>query len=76
MNKEKRQRLLYAQSLLSKASDIVADVRDDEQDDFDNLPESIQDAARGQQMSDAVDAMEDAIESIEEASSCIDKAAG
>lgn len=47
MNAERRK-------LLEQAKQIVSDVRDDEQLAFDNSPESIQGAERGEKMEDAV----------------------
>jgi predicted RNase H-like nuclease (RuvC/YqgF family) len=40
-------------------------VKDEEQDAFDNLPESLQEGERGQQMQTAIDAMDNAISDLE-----------
>lgn len=76
MNKEKRTRLKNANSMLYQALMLVESVRDDEQDCFSNLPESLQESENGRVMEDAIDALDDAISSINEASGFIDDACG
>ena len=67
MNQMKRNILRKARSMLENASELVIQVRDDEQDSFDNLPEGIQESERGQKMEEAIDAMDSAMDSISEA---------
>ena len=74
MNKKKRSDLLIATQHLRNALRIIDDVLDDEQDCFDNLPDGLQVAERGEKMEQAIDSLTDAsdyitdaIESIEEA---------
>lgn len=74
MNKEKREKLSAAKALLEKAESIVDAVKDREQDDFDNMPESLQYSERGKSMEEAVDYLADALSSIGEASNYIDRA--
>lgn len=76
MNKVKRIRLCEANDLLSKAGQIIDSVRDQEQDDFNNLPESIQDCERGAAMEEAIDHLSEAFDLISEAQNCIDSARG
>ena len=52
MNAERRKRLTDAISYINRAVQIIEDVRDDEQDSFDNLPESLQSGDRGMLMED------------------------
>ena len=66
MNKDRRKRLNEALELLDKAegflsdaAQIVTDVRDEEQEAFDNLPEGLQQAERGELMQEAISALED-----------------
>ena len=67
MNKSRRATLnMIANSLVELKSQLEI-VRDDEQDAYDNLPESIQESERGDTMQEAVDNMEYAIDSLEEA---------
>ena len=50
MNYQRRKRLRVACSLLEEASSIVEDVRDEEQDSLDNMPENLQDSERAERM--------------------------
>lgn len=75
MNKERRQRLAkarelldQAQALVQAAGEIVVEVKDDEQEAFDNLPESLQGADRGQTMQEAIDGLNSVHDDIE----CLD----
>ncbi len=58
MNKERRTELLDVVELLDEAIERLEEIRDDEQDAFDSLPDSLQDSVRGQSMQDAIDAMD------------------
>jgi hypothetical protein len=76
MNKQRRTQLDQLQNRLTalnlptvfaELSDISAELetlRDEEQDAFDNLPESLQAGDKGQAMSDAIDAMDAAVSSL------------
>lgn len=44
----------------------LEDIRDAEQEAYDNLPESLQDGERGEQMTEAVENIETAISNLEE----------
>lgn len=50
----------------------VEGLRDEEQEAFDGLPESLQGGERGDQMQEAIQYLDDAISGIEEASGLID----
>lgn len=59
MNKQRREALLrIADDLESVKNDLVS-VREEEQEAFDNLPESLQYSARGDAMEEAVSEMDD-----------------
>jgi len=74
MNNARRKEL---SALISEIEDVrsrLETVKEEEQEAYDNLPESLQDGERGEQMQAAIDAMENAdsllddlIGSIEEA---------
>ena len=49
------------------ANDTLQEVRDEEEDAYDNLPESMQDGERGDLMSEAIDNLDDAICSLDDA---------
>lgn len=67
MNKSKRARINQAISLIDNAMDIVDGVVTDEQDSFDNLPESFQSGDKGQIMEGAIDNLESASEFLQNA---------
>lgn len=60
MNKERRDRLSDVITSLEEAKDLLEDVKNDEQDAFDNLPVGLQCSERGSKMEDYIELMEDA----------------
>lgn len=72
MNKQRRLKLSEAHSLLGKAVSIVEQVKDDEQNSFENLPENLQSGERGEVMEEAVNELQMAIDSISDAIEHID----
>lgn len=58
MNKERREMLLDVAAQLDDALDALRDVRDEEQDAFDSMPDGLQDSSRGQIMLEAIDIMD------------------
>lgn len=74
MNKERRNALKNAMSHLEKAIEIISDVRDEEQDSMDNMPENLQGSERYETMEMAVESLEEAIDKIEEAKDSVDEA--
>jgi hypothetical protein len=57
MNESRRKRLRVAHEL-------ITEVREEEQEAFDNSPEGLQGSARGQAMEEAISNLDEAIESI------------
>ena len=70
MNQDRRKRLAKIQADLTQAMEAAAtnlqEVIDEEQEAFDNLPESLQMAERGQDMETALDAMTMALDALED----------
>ena len=67
MNKDRREELLDVTDLLSDAIDRLNEIRDDEQEAFDSMPEGLQYSSKGDAMQDALDTLnefEDSISSI------------
>lgn len=58
MNKERREELLDVVQYLDDAIDRLGEIRDDEQEAFDNLPEGLQNSIRGDSMQEAIDVLE------------------
>ena len=72
MNKDRRKQLAEIQTDIAKAIDLLSgyqsdleSVRDDEQDYYDNMPESFQNGEKGETAQAAISALEEAIEAIE-----------
>ena len=75
MNNQKREKLKLARGFLSKASDIVSSVLDDEQDCLDNMPDNLQYSDRYERMEAAISKLEDGLNNIEAAEGCLEEAA-
>lgn len=58
MNKDRREELLDVTQLLDEAIDRLEEIRDDEQDAFDSLPEGLQYSSRGDAMQEAIDTLD------------------
>ena len=67
MNKQRRSELSKAVELLEKAKEIIEACQEEEQDAFDNLPESIQGSERGEDMEHYIYEMEQTIDYIDQA---------
>ena len=62
MNKVRRKELARVVDLLDQARDLLEIIRDEEQEAFDNLPESIQCSERGETMEDYISTMEEMLD--------------
>ena len=74
MNADRRKQL---RGLLADAEHLTAQLeilRDEEQECYDNMPESLQDGERGQNAQTVIDTLESAVSSSEEAKSYIEEA--
>lgn len=73
MNNNRRKRITEAMEHLSLAREILEVVRDEEQEAFDNLPESLQEGERGQKMEEAADALDTAVSDLEDMESSLEE---
>lgn len=73
MNKARRQELLDVASALSEAKDRLSEIREEEQDAFDNMPEGLQCSSRGDAMQEAIDEMDGWYDEIETIQSSIEE---
>ncbi len=73
MNKERRDRLSDVIASLEEAKDLLEDVKNDEQDAFDNMPVGLQCSERGSKMEDYIELMEDAVDQIDNVCVFIEK---
>lgn len=67
MNKIRRKELQKAMELLEQAKDIIEAVKDEEQEAFDNMPESIQQSERGETMEEYIYKMDSMCDSLSDA---------
>ena len=74
MNKDRRARIAALQAQLQDIMSALDEIRNEEQEAYDNLPESFQDGERGEAMQTAIEAMESAMESCEEAEGYLEEA--
>ncbi len=65
MNKERRKKIQEAENLLVRASEIITECFEEENEAYDNLPESIQLGERGDEMTEYIDLMSEAIEDLD-----------
>jgi len=72
MNDERRKEIAKAMTLLQDAVNIIEAVKDEEQDSFDNMPESFQQGDKGSRMEEGISALESAVDSIQSAEGDLD----
>ena len=73
MNKTRRTAIKKVFEQLEELMATVEVIRDEEQDAFDNLPESFQSSERGETMEENIDALDSAYNSIEEAKDLLEE---
>ena len=72
MNNKRRKEISSISSILEDAKSRLNTVIDEEQEAFDNMPESLQGSERGCESEEALDSMNDALDSIESAIEYLD----
>lgn len=60
MNEDRRKKLARAQSLAEDAKNLVEEVKAEEEESFENLPESMQSGEKGEKAQAAIEAMSEA----------------
>lgn len=66
MNKSRRKKIQDIKDKLLDLLTEIEEIRDEEQEAYDNLPESLQEGEKGTMMSDAIDNLDSAYSSLEE----------
>lgn len=66
MNAERRLKLNEALTLVGEAKAIIEEVHEQEEEAFENMPESLQYSARGEAMQGVTNALDDAVVACEE----------
>ena len=72
MNNKRRKEISKISSILEDAKSRLSTVIDEEQEAFDNMPESLQGSERGCESEEALDSMNDSLDSIESAIEYLD----
>lgn len=72
MNKERRDRIKALRDELAAIHTQIDDIEAEEREAFDNLPESLQDSARGEAMSTAADNLSEASGQMDEAGTLLE----
>lgn len=75
MNNERRKLIQQALEYLQNAQVLIEDVRDREQDAYDNMPEGFQNGERGEKAMSAVDALESTLSDMEGVFASLEEAA-
>ena len=65
MNKARRKEIARAIELMEQAREILEAVRDEEQETFDNMPESLQGSERGEAMGGYIYTLEECMETLD-----------
>ncbi len=73
MNAARRKELKRALEMLDAAKSILEQVAEEEQDAYDNLPESIQDSERGEQIYDNADTLSGYMDDLDDMMSAIEE---
>ena len=72
MKEERLKTLKRCLNMIQNAHDVLEEVRDEEQDAFDNLPEGLQDSERGDLMQEAVDNLDETIDYLDDVLSSLE----
>lgn len=75
MNNDRRTRLGEVRDSLDDIITQIEELKDEEQEAYDNLPEGLQQSDRGDKMQTAIETMEEAISAIGDVQQTIDEAA-
>jgi hypothetical protein len=70
MNADRRRRINEAMNTISEVISDLEDIRDDEDEAYNGMPENLQNSERGENSQDAIGALEAAIESLSEIDGC------
>lgn len=73
MNKQRRIRLGKASDLITEAEQILEEVKQEEDEARENLPDNFRDGDRGQQMQDAIDMIDEVIGYCQDAESVLEQ---
>ena len=73
MNKARRKRLSEAYEKITEVQGIIEEIRDEEQEAHDNLPESFQNGERGEEMEGYIEMLDEVYGYLDDAQSVVDQ---
>ena len=73
MNRSKRKKLSRAFDLISEAVEIIENVKDQEQEDMENLPDPFRNGDRGEEMQSFIEMMDEALGYLLDANSVVEQ---
>lgn len=74
MNDAQRKKLTEAAAHLIDAKELIGEIRENEQETYDSIPENLQQGEKGQKVEEAINALEEAADACETALGSIDQA--
>ena len=73
MNRERRKRLQAAFDKIAEVQEILSEVRDEEQEAYENLPENFQYGERGEEMQGYIEMIDEADGYLDDAKSVVEQ---
>lgn len=73
MNKQRRNRIEYVKAKLGELKYEIENLQEEEDEEYNNLPENIQDSDQGQSMYETANNLQDAADFIDEAIDYLDQ---
>lgn len=73
MNRQKRKRLGKAFDLIAEAEEILEEVKSEEEDSYENLPDNFRDGGKGEEMQNYIEMLDESIGYLQDANSVIEQ---
>ena len=73
MNKQRRKKLEKAFNMIGEVKDILEEVKSEEEEAYENLPESFQNGERGEEMQGYIEMIDEAYGYLEDAESVVEQ---
>jgi hypothetical protein len=73
MNRQKRKRLGKAFDLIAEAEEILEEVKSEEEDSYENLPDNFRDGDKGEEMQNYIEMLDESIGYLQDANSVIEQ---
>lgn len=73
MNRQKRKRLEKAFDLIAEAEEILEEVKSEEEDSYENLPDNFRDGDKGEEMQNYIEMLDESIGYLQDANSVIEQ---